>query len=70
MDNIELFTSYLYSSNKIHTSNAKYKNLCINEENNFIKMCIHNNNSNQCDLLFKLYADCIKFKYKTKNHNI
>ena len=39
----------------------KYKNLCVNEENNIIKHCINNNHPN-CKLFYKFYFDCITFK--------
>ena len=43
----------------------KYKNLCVNEENNIIKHCINNNHPN-CKLFYKFYFDCITFKSTIK----
>lgn len=55
----EMLISYIETNNK-------YKNICINEENNVIFQCLHKKffDNNKCNLFLNLYFDCINFKEK------
>lgn len=51
-----------------HIEATKYKEMCSLELNYLISnKCNHNSNNYNCDILIKLYNDCIKFKIKKSN---
>ena len=49
----------------IESDVSKYKDICYEEKNAIINNnCIKNKYLNNCDILIKLYNDCIQFKTK------
>jgi len=49
----------------IESDISKYKDICYKEKQDIIdNNCIKNEYLNNCDILIKLYHDCIHFKTK------
>jgi len=52
----------------IESDVSKYKDICFKQKKDIIdNNCIKNKYYNNCDILIKLYNDCIKFKNNKSN---